>query len=704
MAQYKTGLATFTNGSATVTGTGTAWLANLKAGDDFVRKGDTLTTYPAYEVGAIVSDTELTLTAPYGGDSAIDAQYVAHIDFQADGKTPKFDNGDIETASIFNKFGLLYSSIKAWVYELFVSSVDSIADLPTTGTTGQKVSVTGYYDGTTVGGGDFVWGTGRHDGGTFIDPLRAGEIGTAAYYVDSGVDVSGWARLLPELKSIKIVDFGAVEGNTSENSDAMQAAINYGANLGIPASAGAGIYRWSSTLTIPSEGGLIGAGQAELPIIGGSTPTNAFGTLFEYFGTGNGIEVRGTFSPYSPRLNIVLGGFRLLTRSSADKAFSAEFMTRFYMYDIFFDGIPDYQIEMLGCYNGKVERCFVKGGQLYNCLFSISLSDPVFSGQTLFEKCDFWEGDGHGFYLDQPAQIMAQVTFDTCHFQQNQRGFEHAGGRQPVFLDCHFENNREYDLLSSGVNSALVYGGYCNSPDTTPGRSSIIFEGRDGLVEGMGFNEQEVGNCVLFGGNNNTVRLCNFRKVDGATRTAIRIQGNGNRVEDNSFINNSSGGQDCVTIESGASRTLLGYCDFDSSVTSGRCTVNDNSTIYIDETIKESGPIDLNASSFRYTATSFGRQTYIRIAKVVYPSAFSGATPININIGKSTAPNTNSASFFSAHATPAATGSFSEEVILLSSDKSFSATDILNITTTSSQGVAGSAIVELKLLPYKLFD
>ena len=174
MAQYKTGTATFTNGSSTVTGSGTAWASNLKAGDDFVRKGDTLTTYPAYEVGAIVSDTELTLTAPYGGDSAIDVEYVAHIDFQADGKTPKFDNGDIETASIFNKFGLLYSSIKAWVYELFVSSVDSIADLPLTGTTGQKVNVTGYYVGSTKGGGNFVYDATKlksdHDGLQVFSP------------------------------------------------------------------------------------------------------------------------------------------------------------------------------------------------------------------------------------------------------------------------------------------------------------------------------------------------------------------------------------------------------------------------------------------------------------------------------------------------------------------------------------------------------
>ena len=40
MSQYKTGTATVTNGSATVTGSGTLWLANVTAGDSFTVAGD----------------------------------------------------------------------------------------------------------------------------------------------------------------------------------------------------------------------------------------------------------------------------------------------------------------------------------------------------------------------------------------------------------------------------------------------------------------------------------------------------------------------------------------------------------------------------------------------------------------------------------------------------------------------------------------
>ena len=40
MSQYKTGTATVTNNSPTVTGTNTLWLANVTAGDSFTVAGD----------------------------------------------------------------------------------------------------------------------------------------------------------------------------------------------------------------------------------------------------------------------------------------------------------------------------------------------------------------------------------------------------------------------------------------------------------------------------------------------------------------------------------------------------------------------------------------------------------------------------------------------------------------------------------------
>lgn len=72
-AAYSTGTASFTNGSATVTGSGTSWAANVDAGMIF----DTVQS--SEEVYAVVktvdSDTQLTLTAPWAGTTDTGAAY-----------------------------------------------------------------------------------------------------------------------------------------------------------------------------------------------------------------------------------------------------------------------------------------------------------------------------------------------------------------------------------------------------------------------------------------------------------------------------------------------------------------------------------------------------------------------------------------------------------------------------------------------------
>jgi len=102
MSQYRIGTCTFTNGSATVTGQGTSWLGNVSAGNWIVRQGFGTTTYEAYQVASVASNTSLTLTAPYGGTTAAAVAYVITVDMLPNG-IPELSNGDLETATIQNK-------------------------------------------------------------------------------------------------------------------------------------------------------------------------------------------------------------------------------------------------------------------------------------------------------------------------------------------------------------------------------------------------------------------------------------------------------------------------------------------------------------------------------------------------------------------------------------------------------------------------
>ena len=182
MSQYKVGTVSVTTTSATVTGTGTAWLANAAIGDYLVVQDSSLSPAQivAYEIGGVVSDAELTLTAPYGGTTGSGFSYAAHRDYHPNG-APKFANGDVETAAIQNRWNSLTQSTAAFGPDAFVNSIDSVEDLfGLIGTVaGQQVSRAGWRPGNFaladpyIGGGAEIWvevARSAHNGGTIKSP------------------------------------------------------------------------------------------------------------------------------------------------------------------------------------------------------------------------------------------------------------------------------------------------------------------------------------------------------------------------------------------------------------------------------------------------------------------------------------------------------------------------------------------------------
>jgi Phage tail repeat like len=99
MPQYTQGTVTVTNGSATVTGTGTAWLTEIGASDLFTIVG----TGTVYQVSAVASDTSLTLTTTFAGTTGSGLDYVIARDFTPNFQIPLLKKGDLETASIYSR-------------------------------------------------------------------------------------------------------------------------------------------------------------------------------------------------------------------------------------------------------------------------------------------------------------------------------------------------------------------------------------------------------------------------------------------------------------------------------------------------------------------------------------------------------------------------------------------------------------------------
>lgn len=90
--EYRKGLVNVENGSPTVTGDITAFESEVSPGDLF----RVLNTGVTYEVSAVVSDTELTLSAPYSGLTASAVEYTITRDFTPNQGIPVPMKGDLE--------------------------------------------------------------------------------------------------------------------------------------------------------------------------------------------------------------------------------------------------------------------------------------------------------------------------------------------------------------------------------------------------------------------------------------------------------------------------------------------------------------------------------------------------------------------------------------------------------------------------------
>ncbi|MBP7339645.1 LamG-like jellyroll fold domain-containing protein [Niveispirillum sp.] len=99
MSQYRTGTVSVTFGQTAVTGVGTTWAANVTVGDMLlIGEGG-----PAAFVGAVVSDTALTLESAWPGASAAGVPYAIHRDFEPTTGAPLLSPGDMATVTAYNR-------------------------------------------------------------------------------------------------------------------------------------------------------------------------------------------------------------------------------------------------------------------------------------------------------------------------------------------------------------------------------------------------------------------------------------------------------------------------------------------------------------------------------------------------------------------------------------------------------------------------
>ena len=172
-----------------------------------------------------------------------------------------------------------------------VSSVDSIKSLSVPTVTGQSFSVTGFYAGTTVGGGDFIYDASRgkadHNGGTVIAPEAiaawdGSQVNLASLLNWTGAGSGCFVR---RGGSSKMVDFGGIADGFSDNLPAYNAARI--------ANAGGTVYLDFNALAYATSSGFVVGSNEKLLSFGGMARIKSLGDHDAITITSGGSEVSG---------------------------------------------------------------------------------------------------------------------------------------------------------------------------------------------------------------------------------------------------------------------------------------------------------------------------------------------------------------------------------------------------------------------------
>jgi len=373
-------------------------------------------------------------------------------------------------------------------------------------------------------------------------------------------------------------------------------------------------------LRIPLGHWNLGSGAAGLTlyegvsILGVSRPeyvsgAPAGGTWLFYSGTGDAIKIDGEWIGFDSRREITLGKFGIKSSSGANSAISADFLTQFKFSDINIKGVSAYGIHALNTYNGLMSRVKIDGPD--NPLYmSIKDSpDDVFSGQMLFQKCDFWNGTGRGVHLKSSVNVLAQFVFLACHMKGNAYGayLEGTNLHKVNFLGCHFEGNTTNDLYThSDMN-------------------------RGPVVRGCHFNNTLAVYKVNLQGEQADIEDNEF--TGGGTGYGVLVNGADNRVAHNHFQGMASNKQ--IVIDTSASRTGIGKNTF--SNTAGR--IIDNSTArttsFEGEVILDSRVFVLSDPAGTEVKFRTNKEYWIRKVEIVYPAATSEHDGVSLQFGTS---------------------------------------------------------------------
>jgi hypothetical protein len=399
-----------------------------------------------------------------------------------------------------------------------VVSVDTIADLRATTKAQPTVWVSGYYekgDGA-LGSNIFEWdatSTEDDNGGTII---KLDSVATGRYKLR----YSG---------SVNVKWFGAVGDGATDDTAALQNAINYSNSIGNTLTINAGRYLVSSTIYV-----------------------------------GAGARIEGT----NGRLTGIYKKTVLITNTSLNPIIDISNLKWGYIgginlegNNVALNGIGGYNVFGATLENIRSENMVANGFRLTNDGTGIG----CFSNS--FIRCAATSNGDSGFLLDHYASNINDILFDDCISISNQYGIRETGdvaGRNITIQNCDIENNSDYGVFlhSKGFVISGTYFEWNGLTGSLSNKCSIyidntLVENQGGIIFGctiLGNKSADSGSTdigiYVYNSYNTNISNCWITYIN----TGIQITGTSRYIQ---LVNNFYGNNSTNILRDSVDRGIL---------------------------------------------------------------------------------------------------------------------------------------------------
>ena len=433
------------------------------------------------------------------------------------------------------------------------------------------------------------------------------------------------------------------------------------------------------------------------------------GTLLKNSSGTATILIDGDWATFDSRRFISLKDFAIKSDGGSPITMLIDFLTLSEINNVFVTGDSDYHMRLRNSYNNKISGGRYKGAAVANMLIDTdnNAADSVFSGQALIENVDFWaasnvDNDAAGTIINAASNLIEQLTFLKCHWQDNNIGMWVKKGGDKTLISAHFEANTINDLKVDSIakNPKILSGNVNNAVTTT---TSFLLDGTSGCVNNVDFlNVTNNAACITADTNCKGLSINggSMSRKSGATMKGVIVKGQDISISNLTGITlGSAGTWPLITLEATARNIYIGNLNYVNF--GGTAPVVDNGA----ENVVYDGAMTIESKEFTLNGGTQedihfkGFRGYVNRAWLVYTSA-AGAGTTTVNIGRSVSAGASDFPRYTTEVTVSGAAKFTRKQLTIS-NSFLSVTDAIIFRCVGDSVAGGTVKLIVEVTPFR---